>query len=104
VTVVTVNVTVAVEDREPLDPVIVTIFVPVDVNVHESVAVPDPVTVAELKEQAELSAERLTIPLNWLTSVTVIVEYPAVFAFTGTVAGLAEIVNPITWNRTVAVV
>jgi hypothetical protein len=99
VTALTLNVTVVVGDREPLDPVTVTITAPADVNVHESVAVPEPVTVAGLTEHAALLAERLTTPLNWLSADIVIVEVPAAFVFTGTVVGFAAIVNPTTWKR-----
>ena len=103
VTALTVKVTVAVRDREPLVPVIVTVFVPVEVNVHESVEVPELATVAELREHAELLAERLTTPLNWLPFPMVIVEVPAVFVFRETVVGLAAIENPTTWKRIVPV-
>jgi hypothetical protein len=103
-TALTVKVTTAVREREPLEPVIVTVFAPADENVHERVEVPEPVTVAWFREHAESSAERPTIPLNAFAAVMVIVDVPAVFVFTGTVVGLAAIVNPITWNRTVAVV
>jgi hypothetical protein len=102
--VLTVNVTTTVRESKPLNPVTVTVFVPADVNVHENVAVPEPVTVAGVKEHAGLSDERLTTPLNWLNLVIVIVDVPAVFAFTVTLVGLASIENPTTWKRIVPVV
>jgi hypothetical protein len=93
---VTVNVTVAVRDSAPLDAATVTVFVPADVKLQESVAVPEPVTVAGVTEHATLLGERVTTPLNWLILVIVIVEVPAVFVVTGSVVGLAAIENPIT--------
>ena len=94
----TLNVTVAAGDRDPLFPVIVTILVPVVVNVQESVEDPEPVMVEGVIEQAVLSVERLTTSLNWLRGVIVMVEVPATFVFAGTGVGPAAIVNPTTWN------
>ena len=95
----TLNVTVAgAGDRDPLLPVIVTVLVPVVVNVQESVEDPEPVMVEGVIEQAVLSVERLTTSSNWLSGVIVMVEVPATFVFAGTGVGPAVIVNPTTWN------
>jgi hypothetical protein len=46
------------------------------VNVHDRVALPEPVTLAGVTLHALLSAVRLTTPLKPLTAVTVMVEVP----------------------------
>jgi hypothetical protein len=95
-----VNVTVAVVARDPLDPVIVTGIVCRDVNVHEIVEVPLPVTLKRLREHSVVSEEeRPTTPLNPLKAVTVIVEVPAALVFTGTAFGFAVTENPTIWKR-----
>jgi hypothetical protein len=94
-------------DREPLVPVTVTTNVPLAVAVHDSVLVPDPVTLVGVKVQVmpvagDEVAVRDTTPANPLTAVTVIVEVPAWFTLTVTLVGLAAIVKFWTVNVTVA--
>ena len=65
---------------------------------HDNVLVPEPVTLVGVRVQVkpvagETVAVRETIPLNPFRAVTVIVEVPAVPAFTLTVVGLAAIVK-----------
>jgi hypothetical protein len=67
-------VTVAVWDNDPLVPVTITVANPPDVNVHDSVEDPDPVTLEGDTAQAELLVERLTAPVKPFWAVTVIVE------------------------------
>jgi hypothetical protein len=66
--------------------------------VHESVEVPEPVTVAGATEQVspvlgEIAAARLTDPVNPCKDVMVIVEVPAAPALAVTSVGLAAIVK-----------
>jgi hypothetical protein len=81
-------VTVAVCERVPLVPVIVTTSVPAAVNVQDRVEVPDPVTLVGLNEQAVLLAVRLTTPVKPFWAVMVIVDVPATPVLTETVVGL----------------
>ena len=68
---------------------------------HESVALPDPVTlVGEMVHEVLFSA-KLTTPANPLIPVTVIVEVPAALALTVTEVGLAAMVKSWTTNVTV---
>jgi len=89
----TMYATVAVCDSDPLVPVTVTVKDPEDVNVHESVEVPAPVTLVGVSVHAALLEERLTTPLKPPTAATVIVDVPAWFALTLTLVGLAAIVK-----------
>ena len=61
--------------------------------VHDSVALPEPVTLVGETVHDVLFVVRLTTPVNPLTAVIVIVDVPAVPAFTVTVVGLAVIVK-----------
>jgi hypothetical protein len=79
-------------------PVTVTVKVPLTVGVHESVEVPEPVTLVGVRVHVMpvvglVVAVRLTTPANPLTAVTVIVEVPAWFTFTLTLIGFAAIVK-----------
>lgn len=79
-----------------LVPVTVTVYIPA-VPEHESVDVPEPVTLVGIRVQAIPVAGlmldvKLTIPLKPLRPVTVIVEFPDTPALAVTVVGLAEIV------------
>lgn len=65
-------------DCEPLAPVTVTRMFDAVANVHDSVAVPEPVTLVGVTLHAVLSAVRLTRLVNPFTAVTVMVEVPAV--------------------------
>jgi hypothetical protein len=89
----TVNVTVAECTRLLLVEVTVTTKVPVEVNVHDSVEVPEPVMVVGDRVQAALFAVRVAVPENPLIAVSVIVDVPAVFTATVTLVGLAVIVK-----------
>jgi len=80
--------------------------VPLTVAVHESVLVPEPVTLVGVRVQlipvAGTEADvRLTTPAKPLTAVTVIVDVPAWFTLTATLVGLATIVKFWTVNVTV---
>ena len=72
------------------------------VNVHDRVALPDPVTLVGATEHEVLLVVRLMTPANPLIPVTVIVEVPAVPALTVTLAGLAAMVKSWTTKVTVA--
>ena len=65
------------------------------VNVHDSVDVPDPVTVAGETVHEVLFVARLTTPENPFWPVTVIVEVPAAPALIVTVVGLAVSVKSV---------
>jgi len=59
----TTNVTVTEWDRDPLVPVTNTCLLPVDVKVHDSVALPEPVTlVGDRVHDAVVLVTRLTTP------------------------------------------
>ena len=59
----TTNVTVTECDRDPLVPVTKTCLLPVEVNVHVSVALPEPVTlVGDTAHDAVVLVTRLTTP------------------------------------------
>ena len=64
-----------------------------EANVHDSVALPEPVTLVGDTVQDVLLVVRLTTPAKPFSAVIVIVEVPAVFALTVTVVGLAVIVK-----------
>jgi hypothetical protein len=89
----TLYVTVTEWDRLPLVPVTPTCIVGPEANVHESVALPDPVTLVGETEHDVLFVVRLTTPAKPFSAVIVIVEVPAVFALTVTLVGLALIVK-----------
>jgi hypothetical protein len=63
------------------------------VNVHDSVAVPEPVTLVGVTLHAVLSAERFTRPLNPLEAVTVMVAVPAEPALIVRLVGLVVTVK-----------
>lgn len=79
--------------------------VPAEVNVHESVEVPDPpVTLVGVKVHAELSEARATAAVKPFNDATVIVEVPAVFTATVTLVGAAvrpKSGTPVTVKATV---
>jgi hypothetical protein len=90
----TTNVTVAEWDSEPLVPVTNTCLLPVDVNVHDIVALPEPVTLVGVTVQDEVVlVTRLTIPAKPFTAVIVVVEVPTALTFTLTLVGLVLIVK-----------
>jgi len=63
------------------------------VNVHDNVALPEPVTPVGVMLQAVLSATRLTTPVKPFTAVTVTVEVPVAPTLAVTVVGLAATVK-----------
>ncbi len=90
-------VTVTECDREPLVPVTKTCTVAPVVNVQDSVALPEPVTlVGDTVHDAVVLVTRLTTPAKPLRAVIVIVEVPAEPALTVTLVGLAVIVKSCT--------
>ena len=96
-------VTVAEWDNDPLVPVTVTWTSWAVANVHDNVALPEPVTLVGATEHEVLLVVRLTMPANPWRPVTVIVEVPGEPAFTVTLVGLADIVKSWTVKVTVAV-
>ena len=67
-------------------------------NVHDSVELPEPVTLVGDKVHEVLFVVRLTTPAKPLTAATVTVEVPAALTFTFTLVGLADIVKSWTAN------
>lgn len=88
-------------------PVTVTVTLPVEVNVHDNVAVPDPpATLVGVRVQAELLLVKATAALKLFNGETVMVEVPADPTTMLTLAGLAAIPKSgaaVTVNETVAV-
>ncbi len=74
-------------------PVTDTCLLPVVLNVHDSVALPEPVTLAGDTVHEVLLVTRLTTPVNPFRAVIVIVDVPAALTFTLTLVGLAVIVK-----------
>jgi hypothetical protein len=70
-------------------PVIVTTIFDAVVNVQDSVALPEPVTLVGVTLHAPLSVVRFTTPVNPLVAVTVTVAVPDEPVFTVTLVGLA---------------
>ena len=99
----TVNVTVAECDNDPLVPVTVTWTSCAEVNVQDSVALPEPVTLVGVTEQDVLLVAKATTPENPCCAVIVMLDVAAVPAFTVTLVGLALIVKSWTVKVTVAV-
>jgi hypothetical protein len=103
---VTLKVAVAVWTSEPLVPVIVRLYVPAVVELHETVAVPEVVMlvgeiVPQVKPVGTVSVSA-TVPVNPLTAATVMVEVAE--TPTVTAAGeVAVIVKSVIVNVAVAV-
>jgi hypothetical protein len=72
------------------------------VNVHDNVALPEPVTLAGVTLHAELSAVRFTTPLNPFVAVTAMVAVPDEPALTVRLVGLAVTVKSWVLYVTVA--
>jgi hypothetical protein len=90
----TTNVTVTEWDREPLVPVTDTSLLPVEVNVQDRVALPEPVTlVGEIVQAEVLLVARLTMPGKPFRAVTMIVEVPGALTLTITLVRLAATVK-----------
>jgi len=95
---VTLKVTVAEWDREPLVPVTVAAKVPAVEELQDRVDDPEPpLMVVEERAHDRLAElvvmERLTVPVKPFTGDTVIIEVPAVPWVTVTVVGFAAIVK-----------
>ena len=75
---------------------------PAALKMHESVALPAPVTLVGLTVHAVLFVDKLTVPEKPFSAVVVTVDAPALSAFTVTVAGLAIIVKSWIINVTLA--
>lgn len=88
-------------DRAPFVPVTPTWTIETAVNVHDSVALPEPATLVGATEQDVLLVVRLTIPAKPLSPVTVMFEVPAEFTLTLTPVGLTAMVKSWTTNVTV---
>jgi len=73
----TVKATVAVCERLPMVPVTVTVTVPATVNVHDSVELPNPVTVDGDRVHAVLSLVSTTLPAKPFIGETVTLDEPA---------------------------
>lgn len=74
-------------------PVTPTWNVPTEVNVHDRVELPEPVTLVGEREHEVLFVVRATTPAKPLRPATVIVEVPAEPALTVTLVGVALIVK-----------
>ena len=83
----------AVRDWEPLTPVTVTATFDAVVNVHDSMALPEPVTLVGVTLHPVLSAVRLTPPLKPLTAVTAMVDVPDTPVLIMRLVGLAVTVK-----------
>jgi hypothetical protein len=76
--------------------------VPADGKLHESVALPEPVTLVGLAAHAVLLVAKPTMPVKPFSGVTVTVDVPELPAFTVTVVGMTVIEKSWTVNVTVA--
>jgi hypothetical protein len=76
--------------------------VPADGKLHESVALPEPVTLVGLAAHAVLLVAKPTMPVKPFSGLTVTVDVPALPVFTVTVVGMTLIEKSWTVNVTVA--
>ena len=76
-------------------------MVPVVVKVHDSVELPEPVTLVGATEHEVLLVAKLTTPAKPFRPVMVMVEVPAALTLTLTLVGLAAIVKSRTMYVTV---
>lgn len=74
-----------------------------ELNVQDSVALPDPVRLVGETVHEVLFVIRFTVPVKPLIGATVIVEVPAVPTFRIAAVGLAVMAKSVTVNATVAV-
>ena len=95
------NVTVNECDRPAFVPVTPTWTVDAAANVHDRVALPEPVTLVGATEHDVLLVVRLTTPAKPLRAETVIADVPGDPALTVTLVGLAAIVKSWTMYVTV---
>ncbi len=98
----TTKVTVVTCDLDAAAPVTLTWTVDAKLKVHESVPLPDPVTLVGETVHEVLFVARLTTPIKPLRGVTVTAEDPAVPAFRIADAGFAVTVKSVTVNAAVA--
>lgn len=98
----TMYVTVVECDRDALLPVTVTWTVVAELKLQESVALPDPVTLAGKMVHEVLLVLRLTTPAKPLFAWTEIVEIPGVPVSRVTEVGFAIMLKSVTVNVTVA--
>ena len=75
---------------------------PADTNVQDRVALPEPVTLVGATEHAVLLVAKLTTPAKPFCAEMVVVDVPALPAFTMTVVGLRLIVKSWIMKVTVA--
>ena len=94
----TAKVTVVTCDFDALTPITLTWTVDAKPKVHESVPLPDPVTLVGETVHEVLFVARLTTPAKPLRDVTVTVEVPAVPAFRIADVGFAATVKSVTVN------
>jgi len=98
----TTKVTVVTCDFDALTPVTLTWTVDAELKVHESVPLPDPVTLVGETVHKVLFVARLTTPAKPLRGVTVTAEVPAIPAFRIADVGFAVTVKSVTVNAAVA--
>lgn len=90
----TTNVTIDEWDSRLLVPVTSTCLLPVELNVQERVALPEPVTdVGETVHEDVVFVARLTIAAKPSSPVTVMLDIAALLLFSLTFAGEATIVK-----------
>ena len=94
----TTKVTIVTCDLDAAAPVTLTWTVDAELKVHESVPLPDPVTLVGETVHEVLFVARLTTPAKPLRDVTVTVEVPAVPAFRIADVGFAATVKSVTVN------
>lgn len=83
-------------------PVTETCLLPVEVNVQDNVALPEPVTlVGETVHDDVVLVARLTTPVKPFKAAIVFVEVPGAFRLTLTLVGFALMVKSWTTNATV---
>lgn len=97
----TVKDTVALCERPLLVPFTPTWTVEIVEKIHDSAALPEPVTLVGVTVHEVLLVVMLTTLAKPLIAVTVIVDVPAAFTLTLTVLGLAVTVKSWTWNAPV---
>ncbi len=88
-------------DLDPATPVTLTWTVDAELKVHESVPLPDPVTLVGETVHEVLFVARLTTPEKPLRGVTVTAEVPAVPVFRMADVGFAVMVKSVTVNAAV---
>ena len=87
----TINVTVTEWDRLPLVPVTPMLNVPMDENVQDNLAVPEPARLVGLTTHEVLFVDRLTTAWNPLSGVTIMLDAAALLTLALTVDELAVI-------------